>query len=88
MLILGVFAVWLVVLLAETWIEMPGWAWRATAGVLGVAWICAYDWKHWWYGVGIGGAAVALALVTDLLLVLTDWARVQVLHRTRPGRPL
>jgi len=87
-MLLGIFAVWLAILLAESWLEMPGWAWRATAAVLGVAWICLYDWHHWWQGVGIGGGAVALGLVMDLLLVLTDFVRVQVLNRTGPRRPL
>jgi hypothetical protein len=85
---LGVTSVWLAVVLAENWIEVPSWAWRAIAGVLGVGWICLYDPSHWWLGVGIGGAAVVLAMATDLLMVLTDWVRVQVLNRTGPRRPL
>lgn len=88
MWILGVFAIWLVVVITESWIETPPWAWRITIGLLGIGWQCLIDASHWWLGVGIGGAAVALSLVTDLLLVLTDWVRVQVLNRTGPRRPL
>jgi hypothetical protein len=82
-LILGTFTVWAVLLVAEEWIVAPRWAWRASAGLLGVGWICLYAPSHWWHGLGVGGAAVALALVTDLVLVLADWVRTQVLKGVR-----
>ena len=79
--LLGVFAVWLVLIIAEPWITAPPWAWRITAGVLGVICQLLIQPSHWWLGIGIGGAAIALALVADLVLVLSDWIKIQVLRR-------
>ena len=80
----GILSLWLVVTVAETWIEVPRWVWYLSMAVLGIGWeLLADDASRWWLGLGIAGGAAALALVTDLVLVLTDWVRMQVLRRTR-----
>lgn len=84
MQLFGIFSLWLVVTAGQTWVVMPKWAWYLSTVALGIGWeLLADDASHWWLGVGIAGAAMALALVTDLVLVLTDWVRLQVLRRTR-----
>lgn len=80
----GIFSLWLVINAAQHWVVLPRWAWYLIAAVLGIAWeLLADHASQWWLGIGIAGAATALALVTDLVLVLTDWVRMQVLRRTR-----
>ena len=82
--IFGIFALWLVVIALEPWIEAPKWAWYLSMAVLGIAWeLLADDASRWWLGIGIAGAATVLSLVTDLVLVVTDWVRMPVLRRTR-----
>lgn len=84
MQLFGIFSLWLVVMLAQTWVVMPRWAWYLATAVAGIGWeLLADHASQWWLGVGIAGAATALSLVTDLLLVLTDWVKLQVLRRTR-----
>jgi hypothetical protein len=80
---LGVFGVWLVWTMAELWLEVPLWAWRAALIVLGIGVQLLIDPSDWWLGVGIGGLALFVGLVADLILVLTDWVRLLVLRRTR-----
>ena len=83
MIILGVFAVWLVWQVAEFWLTAPRWAWLVAVAVMGVGWQLLVDTTYWWQGVGIGGAAAAFALVADLILVATDRVKLDVLRRNR-----
>ena len=80
----GILALWLAVTVAESWIEVPKWTWYLSMAVLGIGWELLVDnASQWWLGIGLAGGAAALALVTDLILVVTDWVRMQVLRRTR-----
>lgn len=84
MQLFGILSLWLVLTAAEPWIEMPRWAWYLILVVLGIGWeLLADDATHWWLGFGLAGGAVALSLVTDLLVVVADWVRMLVLRRTR-----
>lgn len=82
-IVLGVFAVWLVRSTLEPYVTAPKWAWYLLMALFGIGWQLLVEPSQWWLGIGIGGAAAALVLVTDLLLVLADWARVAVLRRSR-----
>ena len=82
MILLGILAVWLAWLAVEAVIEMPKLAWYGLAAALGVGWQLLADWDKWWLGLGIGGGATLLFLLTDLILVATDAAKVTVLRRT------
>ena len=80
----GILALWLAVTVAESWIEVPKWTWYLSMAVLGIGWELLVDnASQWWLGIGLAGGAAVLALVTDLLIVVTDWVRMQVLRRTR-----
>jgi hypothetical protein len=80
----GIFSLWLVLTVGQEWIVVPRWVWYLTTITLGIGWELLIDnANHWWLGVGIAGAATALALVTDLVLVATDYVRMLVLRRTR-----
>ena len=81
--ILGVLAVWLVWFALEHIIEAPRIAWYGLVIVLGIGWELLVDRSQWWWGFGVGGAATLLFLVTDLILVATDAAKVNVLRKTR-----
>ena len=81
--VLGVFAVWLVWLGLEHVVEAPRLAWYGLAATLGIGWELLVDPSYWWWGAGVGGAATLLFLVTDLILVATDAAKVNVLRKTR-----
>ena len=83
MTILGILAIWLAWTTAERWVDADRWVWYLIVAVLGIGWQCLDGLDRWWYGVGIGGGVVLLSLVTDLLLVLTDWCRVSVLRHQR-----
>jgi hypothetical protein len=81
--LLGVLAVWLVWTSLDMWLEAPRIAWYALAVVLGCGWELLVEPRHWWLGIGVGGGAVLLFLLTDLILVATDAAKVSVLRKTR-----
>ena len=84
MQLLGIFSLWFVITVGQEWIVMPKWAWYLATAALGIGWeLLAGNASHWWLGMGVAGAATALSLVTDLVLVLTDWVKLQVLRRTR-----
>lgn len=81
--LLGVLAVWILWTIAVHFLEAPDWLWRTIAIAAGVAWECALNPSWWWLGVGVGGGAAILMLLSDLVLVATDSARVHVLRNTR-----
>jgi hypothetical protein len=75
---------WLALTVAQSYLVLPKWVWYLATVVLGIGWeLLANHASQWWLGIGIAGAATALSLVTDLVLVLTDWVRMQILRRTR-----
>ena len=80
---LGVLAVWIVWTSLDLLIEMPRTAWYGMAVALGCGWELLVEPKEWWLGAGIGGGAALLFLLTDLVLVATDAAKVSVLRKTR-----
>jgi len=84
--LLAVPAIWLVWETADTFVTAPRWAWLVAAGGLGIAAQVALDPRNWWLGLGIGGAAAVLELLTDLTIVANDLARVRVLRTAPPVR--
>jgi hypothetical protein len=81
-----VLAVWGVWETAQALLEGPEWAWRLLPFVLGVGGQALIDHDHLWYGLGLGGAAMVLMLVTNLLLVTTDWIRFAALRQQKSTR--
>jgi hypothetical protein len=83
-LTLGVFAIWLLWQIAQVFWTADSWLWWAILIVAGVSYQCAFrNPSFWWMGVGIGGAAAFLGLLTDLIIVASDAARVHVLRSSR-----
>lgn len=83
MILLGVFAVWLAWSVTEIFVTAPRWAWYLLVAILGLGWQLLEEPSTWWYGVGIGGGAAVLMLVTDWLLVSTDSAKLNALRSSR-----
>ena len=84
--VLVVLAVWGIWSAAVSLLEGPEWAWKLVPFVLGVAGQALVDYHHLWYGIGLGGAAMFLMLVADLLLVAADSIRFNVLRRPRESQ--
>jgi len=82
---LGIFALWLAWQVADAFVEFSqSWVWWVILGVAGVSYQCAFiNPSWWWMGLGIGGAAVFLGLLTDLMLVAGDACKVHVLRNSR-----
>ena len=78
--VLIVFGVWALWLLASLFFQASEWVWVVGALAAGVGGQCLLDYHRWWLGVGIGGAAIFLMRLADLLLVVTDWVRFAVLR--------
>lgn len=78
-----VFGVWALWSLATLFWAASPWVWGIVPLALGVAGQCLIDYHHWWLGLGLGGAALFLMRLADLLLVTTDWIRVLVLRAQR-----
>ena len=78
--VFGVWALWS--LIALFWEASP-WVWITVPLVLGVVGQVLIDYDRWWLGVGLGGAAMFLMRLADLLLVTGDLARVHVLRAQR-----
>lgn len=83
--VLGVLAVWILWTIAYHFLEAPQWVWYSLAIVAGVAWEVMLNPSWWWLGVGVGGGAVFLYLLADLVVLATDLAKVWVLRHTRSG---
>lgn len=80
---LGIFAVWILWTLATHVITAPQWGWYLGAMAAGIAWELLVNPSTWWFGLGVGGGAAFLVMLTDLMLVVTDWAKVTVLRHRR-----
>jgi hypothetical protein len=69
---------------AGVWLSLPGWAWWLCAAIAGFGLKLALDgWSESWLGLGLGGAAVFLMAISDLILVATDCCKVTVLRNPR-----
>lgn len=79
---LVILGVWGLVYLSEELLEFTHkWSVRLLYVALGlVGAVCIHP-ADWWWGFGYGGAAMVLALLTDLLLVVTDRVRFIVLQQ-------
>jgi hypothetical protein len=78
-----VFGVWALWSLLALFLEASPWVWIVVPLVLGVVGQVLIDYDKWWLGLGLGGAAIFLMRLADLLLVTTDWIRVLVLRAGR-----
>lgn len=76
-------AVWAFWSLLTEYFEANRLFWYLFPLALGVGGQCLIDYHRWWLGFGIGGLAVMLMKVSDLLLVSTDCVRVTVLRQQR-----
>ena len=81
--LLGMLAVWGVWTLAEHFLEASRWIWQTLAIVAGIGWELVLDASDWWLGIGIGGGAYLLYLLSDLVALATDAMKVHVLRNTR-----
>jgi hypothetical protein len=81
--VLGMLAIWLVWTLAGYLIIVPTWVWYLGALAAGIAWELLVEPSTWWLGIGVAGGAAVLMLVTDLIMVATDSAKVTVLRHRR-----
>lgn len=83
-LALGVFALWLAWQIAQVFLTADAWLWFAILAVAGVSYQCVFlNPSYWWLGLGVGGAAAFLGLLTDLMLLAGDAAKVHVLRNSR-----
>jgi hypothetical protein len=83
-LVLATFTLWLAMQVAGVWLSLPGWAWWLLAAIAGFGLKLALDgWSRSWLGLGLGGAAVFLTALSDLILVATDSVKVAVLRNSR-----
>lgn len=82
--VLATFTLWLTLQVAGVWLSLPGWAWWLASATAGVAIKLALDgWSNCWLGVGLGGAAVFLNLLSDLILVATDVSKLAAFRNSR-----
>ena len=81
--VLVVLAVWGIWSVASSLLDGPEWSWKLLPFALGLGGQALIDHDHWWYGLGLGGAAMILMLITDLLLVTADAIRFSALRPQR-----
>ena len=79
--LLAVFAVWILWTILGMVITTPEWFPYALGIVLGIGFQLLIEPSDWYLGIGIGGAAGFLVLVSDVLLVTADAVRSGVLVR-------
>ena len=79
--LLAVFAVWILWTIQGIVITTPEWFPYALAVVAGVGLELLIDPSRWYLGIGIGGAAGFLVLISNVLLVVADAIRAGVLVR-------
>lgn len=78
--LLAVFALWLVWTIAEVWLLFPKWVWYVSMAALGVGAQLLIESEEWYLGIGLGGAAVFVYALADLVLLATDACKVGVLR--------
>ena len=76
-------AVWGIWNVAQSLLDGPEWFWKLLPFALGVGGQALIDYDHWWYGLGLGAAAMLVMLIADLLLVTADWIRFAALRSQR-----
>ena len=81
--VLGMLAIWIVWSIATHFLIVPTWAWYGGALVAGIGWELLVEPSTWYFGIGVGGGAAVLMLLTDLVLVVTDSTRVTLLRNRR-----
>jgi len=82
--VLATFALWIALQLGHNWLSLPQWAWWLLACGGGIGMKLALDgWTNSWLGVGLGGTAIFLGTISDLILLATDWLKVSVLRSPR-----
>jgi hypothetical protein len=79
--VLAVFAVWILWTTLGMVVTTPAWFTYALGITLGITFQLLLDRSTWYLGIGIGGAAGFLVLVSDVLLVTADAIRSGVLVR-------
>ena len=79
--VLAVFAVWILWTILGMVFSTPEWFPYAFGIVLGIGFQLLLDMDRWYLGIGIGGAAGFLVLVSNVLLVTADAVRAGVLVR-------
>jgi hypothetical protein len=79
--LLAVFAVWILWTILGMLVTTPEWFPWTVGIALGICLQLLLDIDRWYLGIGIGGAAGFLVLVSDLLLVTADAVRAGVLVR-------
>jgi len=79
--LLAAFAVWILWTTLGVIFTTPAWFQYALGMTLGTGFALLIEPSDWYLGIGIGGAAGFLVLVSDLLLVTADAVRAGVLVR-------
>lgn len=79
--LLAVFAVWILWTTLGITFATPAWFPYLLGITLGTGLQVLIDPSDWYLGIGIGGAAGFLVLVSDLFLVTADSVRAGVLGR-------
>jgi len=79
--LLAVFAVWILWTILGMLVTTPEWFPYVFGIALGICLQLLIDIDRWYLGIGIGGAAGFLVLVSDVLLVTADAVRSGVLVR-------
>ena len=79
--LLAVFAVWSLLTVLGIVVTTPTWFPYALGAAAGVGLELALDKSSWYLGIGVGGAAGFLVLLSDVLLVTADAVRAGVLVR-------
>lgn len=82
--VLAALTIWIAMQVAGVWLTLPGWVWWLAASAAGVGAKLALDgWDDCWLGIGLGGAAVFLGAVSDLILVATDVSKLAAFRNSR-----
>ena len=79
--LLAIFGVWILWTILGMVFTTPEWFPHTLGIVLGIGLQLLIDADRWYLGIGIGGAAGFLVLISDLLLVTSDAIRAGVLVR-------
>jgi hypothetical protein len=81
--VIAALAVWWVWLAVLPWITAPEWFWTILITVLGIGAALLIDPSTAYWGLGIAGGSLLVKRVEELLLLVADRVRVDVLRNTR-----